>query len=368
MDNNSRPMRRTNSDNSERRRRNSLKKKNSRTGRIIAMILLVFTIAIVLLMVAFYPVLMINSENEATIRIPRGATSQNVADSLTKHLGEDFASNVMKVANLRSVDYSKRNGLYVIPSGSNALAAARKLTSGAQTPVRITINGFRSMPLLIERISNKMEFPADSLRAVLEDNDLLRNYGLNLQNAMALFVDDTYEVYWTASARQLIEKIGENYLKLWNADNTRIAAELNLTPADIMIVASIADEETNIAEEKGIVGRLYINRLHKNMRLQADPTVRFALGDFSIKRITKSDLKTNSPYNTYIHGGLPPGPIRTTSAKTVTGILQSTPNNYIYMCAKEDFSGAHNFTSSYDEHLRNAAKYQAELNKRGIKR
>ena len=134
-----------------------------------------------------------------------------------------------------------------------------------------------------------------------------------------------------------------------------------------MIVASIVDEETNKADEKGKIGRLYINRLNKGMKLQADPTVKFALGDFSLRRIRKNHLSVNSPYNTYRNTGLPPGPIRTTSVATIDRILDSEPSDHIYMCAKEDFSGYHNFAASYSEHMANARKYQQALNKRGIK-
>lgn len=329
--------------------------------------LLGLSVCTALFLVWLYPTIMVGSDREATIRIPANATSETVYDSLQKYLGADYATRVIRLSRLRNIDFSSRHGLYVIPKGDNALAAMRRLTSGAQTPVRITINGFRSLPLLIDRISRKMEFPADSLRALLSDPAFMKQYGLTPEQALALFLDDTYEVYWTASPRQTVEKIGETYRFLWNPTRQRRAKDLGLSPADVMTIASIADEETNENREKGIVGRLYINRLHNNMKLQADPTVRFALGDFTIQRITKADLHVDSPYNTYLHQGLPPGPIRTTSQSTVTKILDSEPHSYLYMCAQENFSGRHNFASSYDEHLKNAARYQAALDKLGIK-
>lgn len=319
-------------------------------------------------MILLYPVIMVGAPSTAAVRIPKGATEQNVTDTLTKYFGESYTSKVMRLVRLRNTDFSKRHGYYVIEEGDNALSAMRKLTSGSQTPVRITINGFRSLDLLIDKASLKMDFPADSLRAALADESLMAGYGLKTSEAMALFVDDTYDMFWTMSPREFISRIGENYRKIWNEENVRKAAVLGVTPAQVMIVASIADEETNASQEKGDIGRLYINRLHKNMRLQADPTVRFALGDFTIKRVTKADLKTASPYNTYLHDGLPPGPIRTTSAATVRSILDSKPHDYIYMCAKEDFSGTHNFATSYEEHLRNASRYQEALDRRGITR
>lgn len=331
-------------------------------------ILLGLALCITAFMVVLYPVVMSSARQEATIRIPAGATERNVRDSLEKYLGPDYTRTVMRLARLRHTDFSKRHGSYTIAEGTNALGAMRKLTSGAQTPVRITINGFRSLPLLIDRVSRKMEFPADSLRAALADTKLMARYGLTPENAMALFLDDTYETYWSTPARDLIAKIGDNYLFLWDEERTTRATDEGLSPSEVMIIASIVDEETNARQEKGTIGQLYINRLRNNMRLQADPTVRFAIGDFTIQRITKADLRTESPYNTYIHSGLPPGPIRTTSRETVDAILNAEPNNYLYMCAKEDFSGTHNFATTYDRHLENAVRYQAALDRHGINR
>lgn len=337
-------------------------------GRAMLYVLLGLSVCIIAFLVALYPIVAVTADREANIRIPAGADAGQVADSLRKYCGDEFTRNVMRLTRLRNTDFSRRHGAYTIPEGANAFDAARRLSSGAQTPVRLTINGFRSLSILIDRVSRKMEFPADSLRAALSDPSLMAEYGLTTEQAMALFLDDTYEIYWTASARDLVRKFGENYRFLWSAGHTRAAAEMGLTPADVMTIASIVDEETNEAAEKGTIGRLYINRLQNNMRLQADPTVRFAIGDFTIQRISGADLRTDSPYNTYMHNGLPPGPIRTTSAATVTSILDSEPNNYLYMCAKEDFSGTHNFAVSYDEHLLNAMRYQAALDRRGITR
>lgn len=344
---------------------NRRKSKNS-SRKAMLWVLLGLSLFIIVFLILLYPAVMVKTDREATIKIPAGADASQVGDSLEKYFGKDYAANVMRLAGLRKVDYTKRHGAYTITAGMNPLEAMRKLTSGAQTPVRITINGFRSKPLLIEKISGKMDFPADSLRILLDDPATMAAYGLTPENAMALFLDDTYEIYWTSSARDLLKKIGDNYLFVWNPTRQKQAAELGLTPADATILASIVDEETNSVQEKGTIGQLYVNRLKAGMKLQADPTVRYSLGDFTIKRITKKYLDTDSPYNTYLHPGLPPGVIRTTSKETISRILDSEPNNYLYMCAKEDFSGTHNFATNYDEHLKNALRYQTALDKRGI--
>lgn len=343
-------------------------KPQPRQGRIMLWILLALAAFIVALLAMLYPLIMVGAPKQAEIKIPAGATLENLDDSLTAHLGKDYASKVMRLVRLRNTDISRRHGAYTIEKGENALGAMRRLTSGAQTPVKITINGFRTQSLLENRVSRKMEFSADSLHAALTDSELLRPYGLTPENVMALFVDDTYEIYWTASARDFVRKIGENYLKLWNEERTRKAAVLGLTPAQMMTIASITDEETNAKSEKGTIGQLYINRYRKGMRLQADPTVRFAVGDFTIKRISNADLRTPSPYNTYINAGLPPGPIRTTSRETVDLILNSQPNDYLFMCAKEDLSGTHNFATNFEQHQANATRYREALNRKGIVR
>ncbi|MDE6683040.1 MAG: endolytic transglycosylase MltG, partial [Muribaculaceae bacterium] len=247
-----------------------------------------------------------------------------------------------------------------------ARSVTRRLTHGAQTPVKITINGFRSLDNLTSRISAKLDFPADSLRKILADPEVMSPYGLTPDQALALFVDDTYELYWTASPEDVVKKIGANYLSLWNDKRRNRATILGLSPAQVMTICSIVDEETNAESEKGTIGRLYINRLNRGMKLQADPTVRFALDDFSIRRVKGEHLKADSPYNTYRYPGLPPGPIRTTGKTTIDLVLDSPANDYIFMCAKEDFSGTHNFASNYAEHQENARKYQKALDARGI--
>jgi UPF0755 protein len=157
------------------------------------------------------------------------------------------------------------------------------------------------------------------------------------------------------------------YNDFWTSERKAKAEKLGLTPDQVEIIASITEEETSKADERGKVGRLYINRFKSGMRLQADPTVKYALGDFSIKRLTHDMLQVQSEWNTYRVNGLPPGPIRLPEKSTIDAILNSTPHNYTYMCAKEDFSGYHNFTTSYDEHLANAHRYQDALNARNIK-
>lgn len=313
------------------------------------------------------PYMVKGTEKAETIRIPKEATIEHVRDTLTKYYGEDYSGKVIKLLKLGGFNPDERYGAYDLPKGTSAFAAMRKLSRGAQSPVRLTINGFRSLPFLAERMSVKMNFTADEFMKAATDPEFLEQYGLDPESALAFFVDDTYEVYWNSTPHEVLEKIGANYNNLWSEGRVTDAENLGLTPKEMMILASIVDEETNQDREKGRIGRLYVNRLDNGMKLQADPTVKFALQDFTIRRITNEHLKTESPYNTYKYQGLPPGPLRTTSRKTVTEILQSKPSNELYMCARPDFSGNHNFAATYEEHLENAKRYQQALDDRGIK-
>lgn len=321
-------------------------------------------VALGILLVA--PYFLTGSVEAAVIRIPRKATADNVKDTLTKYYGKDFADRTTRVFNGLVKNPADRYGAYDIPEGTSPAAAARVLARGAQQQVTLTINGVRELLPFADRIARKFDFSGDDLREVLSDEKILSLYGLTTEQAPALFLNDTYYLYWTDSPADVIEKIGKNYNSVWNADRKRKAEELGLTPADIMTIASIVDEETNQISEKGRVGRLYINRLKKGMRLQADPTVRFALKDFTIRRVTGKHLQAPGPYNTYRVSGLPPGPIRTTSVATIDAILNSEPSEDLYMCAREDFSGFHNFAADYETHLANARRYQKALDERGI--
>ncbi len=326
----------------------------------------IFVVAAVALVA---PLLLSHSASSAVIKIPRGATSRTVSDSLSKYFGPDYAAKVMRVMTDDEETLALRYGAYEIKEGTSALMAAKTLSRGAETPFNIVINGVRDLDGFLPRIAARFDFPADSLRAVLYSPATLAKYGLDdKRQAPALFLNDTYSFFWTASPEKVVEKIADNYSGFWTEARVAQARALGLSPEEVVVIASIVDEETNLESEKGRIGRLYVNRLQKGMRLQADPTVRYALGDFTIRRVTGEHLKVDSPYNTYRINGLPPGPIRTTSKSTIDAVLQSPESEDLYMCAKEDFSGAHNFASDYASHQANARRYQEALDARGIKK
>ena len=332
-----------------------------------ATILLILSLVILIIaLFFFYPTFFAGARKTAYIKIPHEATYDMIRDSLTKYEGKDYASHVMRLIKLRNTDMSRRTGAYQIQKGETPFLTIRRLTSGGQTPIRLTIPPTRNVRNLAEKLAGKLATDPDKLFAAMTASVMLASHGLRPTDKKALFLEDTYEVYWTDSPEEVVRKIGATYDSRWNENRRRLADELGLTPREVMIICSIVEEETNAESEKGRVGRVYINRLNSGMKLQSDPTVRFALGDFTIRRVTGKHLTVDSPYNTYKYEGLPPGPIRTTSVRTMDEVLNSKPTFEIYMCAREDFSGHHNFATTYEEHLENAKRYRAALDARNI--
>ncbi len=296
------------------------------------------------------------------IKIPNGATKASVTDSLTKALGEAYGR---KVAGYWGGNPAKSRGAYLVEPGERAINIARRLDNGNQTPIKLTFNNVRTLDQLAGRLSARMDWnDKDFIKAFAEEADAL---GVSQPILLGRMMPDTYEVYWTADPRKVIQKILKNHDSFWTEERRAKAKTLGLTPDEVGIIASIAEEETAKADERGKVARLYINRLHRGMKLQADPTVKYALGDFSIRRVGGAMLDTDSPYNTYRYEGLPPGPIRIPDRRTLQAVLDAPLHDYIYMCAKPDFSGYHDFTSDYAVHQRNAAAFRKALDARGIK-
>lgn len=343
------------------------KKKPRRNNTILLWILISVTILVGMGFLVITPYMVNGSDKKATIRIPKNATIDNVRDTLLRYYPEDYAKKVARLLSIYGFKPEERYGLYEIPEGATPFAAMRKLSRGGQTPVKLKINCFRDISYLAKKMSNKVDFTPEEFLEAATDSAYLAQYGLTPEQALSLFLEDTYEVYWTATPREVLDKIGANYITFWTPGKKEVAEDLTLTPAEMMTLASIVDEETNQVIEKGRIGRLYINRLQKGMKLQADPTVKYALKNQSINRIYEKDTKIDNPYNTYIIEGLPPGPLRTTSRKTVEEILNSSPSTDIFMCAREDLSGFHNFSATYEEHLENAARYQKVLDEKGIR-
>lgn len=233
--------------------------------------------------------------------------------------------------------------------------------------MRLVLKKLRTKQDLLLLIAKNLEADTATLAYMLGDNTFLGQYGLDSNTALCAIMPDTYEFFWNTSAEKVFAKIAKEYVAFWTAERKAKAAALGLSPQQVIIIASIVEEETNKNDEKPLVASVYINRYRIGMKLQADPTARYAYGDFMIKRITGVQTRYEHPYNTYRQAGLPPGPICTPSGKSIDAVLQAPSNKLLYFCAKEDFSGYHNFASTLAEHGANARKYHQALDARGIK-
>lgn len=341
-------------------RRKSQNKKSRRRGSLI-----VTTVCILVMGWGIWQFTSMASrydgEEAVWVKIPRGASKTDVADSLANALGQQYGS---KVYSLWGENTAGSRGAYRVEPGEKAFSIARRLDKGQQTPIKLTFNNIRTLDQLASRLTSRMDWDDGEFEQAFEA--AANDAGISPAMFIGRMMPDTYEVYWTSSPAEVIGKITANYDRFWDDSRKAKAEALGLPPDQVGIIASIAEEETAKADERGKVARLYINRLRKGMKLQADPTVKFALGDFSIRRVGGDMLQTDSPYNTYRYAGLPPGPIRIPDRRTLDAVLDAPEHDYIYMCAKSDFSGYHDFTSDYATHQRNAAAFRAALDSRGI--
>ena len=302
-----------------------------------------------------------NIKTPGSIKIPVNATYDQVIDSLKRH---DLIINYKAfnwVANRKKYAKSIKPGKYLLDKGLSTNEILNMLRSGHQQPVKVTFNNLRFMTELAGDISKYIQ--PDSLTLLQKFNDpaTYEKYGFTESTFHCMFIPNTYEFYWTTTADQFLERMSMEYKRFWNTVRRQKASDLGLTPEEVMTVASIVQEETNKRDEKPIVAGLYLNRIKRGMPLQADPTVKYALGNFHIKRVLNSHLAIDSPYNTYKYPGLPPGPINFPEISSIESVLNASKTSYIYMCARQDFSGYHNFAKTLSAHLENARKYKAAL-------
>jgi UPF0755 protein len=257
-------------------------------------------------------------------------------------------------------------GLYQIEPKMNNLQLVRMLRSGQQTPVRVTFNTVRTQEDLAEKISANLEVSKEQFLELLQDSVYIRKFGFEEETVMSMFIPNTYEFWWNTSAEELFERMQKEYQSFWTEARSQKAENLGLSKEEVSTLASIVQAESQKSDERPKIAGVYLNRLRIGMPLQADPTLVFAAGDFSIKRLTAKQMAIDSPYNTYKYAGLPPGPINLPDINSLDAVLNFEKHNYLYFCAKEDFSGYHSFAVGYEEHLSNARRYQRALNAANI--
>ena len=309
----------------------------------------------------------VKNDQTVYVQVYPGDDVRRVEEVLTSVV--DFKTTAAFAPLMKHYKYDQRvkPGNYAIRPGDSMRDICLRLLSGNQTPVKLVLPSVRTLDRLAGAVSKQIMTDSAAVMDLLTDVRFLDSLGYTSETIPCLFIPNTYEVYWTMSPKQFVTRMVKERNAFWTPARTAKAKALGLTPNEVITLASIVDEETIKNDEKPMVAKLYLNRLKRGMLLQADPTVKFALGEFELRRILYVHLQTNSPYNTYKYAGLPPGPIRIPTISAIESVLNPANHSYLYMCAKEDFSGYHNFATTLTQHNVNARRYQQALNRRGIK-
>ena len=302
------------------------------------------------------------------VYIHSGADFKEVMDSIESRKVIIDRLSLRFLAKLMDYPELVKPGRYELEDGSTNYQLISKLRAGLQSPVKVTFHNIRLKKQLTQKLASYIEADQPELDSLLSDQAYVRSLGFDTTTIMTMFVPNTYEVYWTTSAQELLDRLHKEYSKFWTAEREQKARNLGLSKAEVSILASIVEAESQKKDERPRIAGVYLNRLKHNQPLQADPTVVFAVQDFTIRRVLNVHLQTDSPYNTYRNAGLPPGPINLPSISAIDAVLNREPHEYYYFCAREDFSGYHAFARTHDEHIRNARRYQKALNDRNIRR
>ncbi len=317
----------------------------------------------------FYKNVRIRQENAFYLFIPTNSTFDDVMELLKQnHLLENYESFVW-LSHIKNYQNHVNPGKYRLYNNMSNNELINLLRSGRQVPIKLVFTNIRTIENLAGVVGKQIEADSMEISDLLHDEAFIEKFGFDRTSIPALFIPNTYEFYWNTSARKFVTKMKREYDKFWNDSRRNKAKAIGLTPKEVAVLASIVQAEQNThKEEKPIIAGLYINRLKKRMYLQSDPTIVFAKGDFSIKRVLNRDKAIDSPYNTYKRIGLPPGPINFPEISSLDAVLNYDKNDYLFMCAKEDFSGYHYFAKTNRQHAIYARRYQAALNKQKIYR
>lgn len=308
------------------------------------------------------------TDNEKYLYIRTGEDFNSIYKTIRdKEIVKDSVNFLWAAQNMKYPGRVKP-GRYRLKEGMSNRKLINMLASGTQEPVNFAFHNFRLKEQFAAFASKQLEPDSASILRLLDSADFVKQYGFTTDNVFVAFMPDSYEIYWNTTPEKLFKKMYTHYQTFWTKERKDKAAELNLTPVQVSILASIVDAEALKDDEMPTIAGLYLNRLKKGMKLESDPTVIFAMKDFTIQRVLNRYLSVPSPYNTYANKGLPPGPIMMPSVNAVKAVLNYKPSNYIYMCAKEDFSGYHNFADNVKDHNINANKFRQALNERNIKR
>ena len=307
------------------------------------------------------------SDQESYLYIPTGSNFEDLMQLIGDSAMLQDTASFRWAAEFKEYPTHIKPGKYKLQTGMNNRQLINILMSGMQEPVQFRFQNLRLRGQFAKAIDNNLEPDSVSVMHYLSSDSVAASYGFDRESFFAMFIPNTYEFFWNTSIQDFFDRMHKEYQAFWNAERLEKAEQIGLDPIEVSILASIVKGEALHTDEMPQIAGLYMNRLERHMRLQADPTVIYATQDFSIRRVLNKHLRTPSPYNTYIHYGLPPGPIMMPSIAAIDAVLNYAKHDYIYMCAKADFSGYHNFAKTVREHLINARAFQRALNQRNIK-
>ncbi|MDX5337851.1 MAG: endolytic transglycosylase MltG [Cyclobacteriaceae bacterium] len=335
--------------------------------KILLILLVSFSVLAISMTFYFYQVFfspntLPESQQPYYLKIPSNSVYKTVADKLYEDRVINDALSFGFVAKALGYQEAVKPGLYKIEPKMSNLELVRLLRSGAQTPVKVTFNNVRTQEDLAEKITANLEISEDQFLALLQDSVYIRKFEFEEETLLGMFIPNTYELWWNTSAEGLFDRMYKEYQKFWTEERKQKAQALGLTQNEVSTLASIVQAESQKVDERPKIAGVYLNRLKIGMPLQADPTLVYATGDFTLKRILNVHKEIDSPYNTYKYAGLPPGPINLPDINSLNAVLNAENHDYMYFCAKEDFSGYHSFAVTYNEHLANARRYQQALN------
>lgn len=329
---------------------------------LIAISVLAISMTFYFYQVFFSPNTLVESDQPYTLKIPTNSVYKNVVDQLYNEKVINDALSFGFVSKILGYQEAVKPGLYKIDPKMNNLQLVRMLRSGRQTPVRVTFNNVRTKTDLAEKITANLEVTKEQFLDLIQDSVYIRKFDFEEETVMSMFIPNTYEFWWNTSAEELFDRMHKEYVTFWTEERKKKAQAIGLSQKEVSTLASIVQAESQKADERPKIAGVYLNRLRIGMPLQADPTLVFAAGDFTIKRLTGVHMAIDSPYNTYKYAGLPPGPINLPDINSLDAVLNAEQHKYMYFCAKEDFSGYHTFAVTYNEHINNARRYQRALN------
>ena len=338
------------------------KKRNIYLVLLISVSVITISMSFYFYQVFFSPNILTETDQKYALKISSNAVFKTVSDQL---YDDGVVTDILSfsfVAKALGYQEGVKPGLYILDPKMTNLQLVRKLRSGNQSPVRITFNNVRTKKDLAEKITANLELNEDQFLAILKDSVYIRKFNFDEETVMSMFVPNTYEFWWNTSPEELFDRMYKEYQSFWTDARKQKAQALGLTQKEVSTLASIVQAESQKADERPTIAGVYLNRMRIGMPLQADPTLVFATGDFTLKRILNIHKAIDSPYNTYKYAGLPPGPINLPDINSLDAVLNAKTHDYLYFCAKEDFSGYHSFATNLPQHNANARRYQTALN------